>query len=86
MATKKIVIRLSEDKTIAELGKILTGFNSEVMIKKNEGVHYKEANLKSILGLINLRLNNGDGVTIEGVGEEAEEAVEVVATFLGGTR
>jgi phosphocarrier protein HPr len=84
MEVMKTVVNLSEDKTIIELSQILSEFPLPVLIKKNEGAYYKEANIKSILGLISLRLKNGDHITIEGNGENAKEAVEAVARFLGG--
>lgn len=81
---RKAVVNLSEDQTIVELSQILAAFSSAVIVKKNEGAYYKEANLKSILGLVSLRLKNGDHITIQGTGEDAEAAVEAVARFIGG--
>ncbi|WP_134702375.1 HPr family phosphocarrier protein [Ammoniphilus sp. YIM 78166] len=84
MKVTKAIINLSEDRTILELSQILAQFSSVVIVKKYEGAFYKEANLKSILGLISLRLKNGDQITIEGTGEDEEQAVQAVATFLSG--
>jgi phosphocarrier protein HPr len=85
MEVVKTIVNLSEDQTIIELSQILAEFSSTVLIKKNEGAYYKEANIKSILGLISLRLKNGDSVTIEATGTDEQEAVRAVSQFLGGT-
>ncbi|MEW9671718.1 HPr family phosphocarrier protein [Ammoniphilus sp. 3BR4] len=84
MKVIKTVVNLSEDHTIIELSQILAQFESVVIIKKNEGAFYKEANLRSVLGLISLRLQNGDNITIEGTGKDEEAAVEAVARFISG--
>ncbi|MBU8790258.1 HPr family phosphocarrier protein [Bacilli bacterium] len=41
-----------------------------------------EVNLKSILGLINIHLTNGDKVEVRAVGEDAQKALEAVVEYL----
>lgn len=86
MEVRKAIVNLSEDKTIVELSQILSSYQATVIVKKNEGAFYKEANLRSVLGLVSLRLKNGDHITIEATGEEAKQAVEAVSQFIGGSQ
>ncbi|RSL32097.1 HPr family phosphocarrier protein [Salibacterium salarium] len=77
-----IVIHIEEKQTIIELSQMLQPFKSEVyIINRSEG-HVVEANVKSLLGLINMHIQNGDQVTVRAEGSDAEEAAKKVVNFL----
>ncbi|MGA9287885.1 MAG: HPr family phosphocarrier protein [Anaerobacillus sp.] len=80
---KKIPVYMKESQTIIELSQIIQQYDAEIILKKNVNGSLIEANLKSFLGLINLRLHDGDEIVVECVGEDAEEALREVETFLG---
>ncbi|WP_226658862.1 HPr family phosphocarrier protein [Pseudalkalibacillus hwajinpoensis] len=79
---KKIPVYMTESQTIIELSEIIQQYKAEIILKKNVNGSLIEANLKSFLGLINLRLHNGDEITVECVGEDAAEALSEVELFL----
>ncbi|MGY4688626.1 HPr family phosphocarrier protein [Salibacterium sp. K-3] len=79
---KDIVIRIDEKQTIVELSQVLHPFKSEVyLVNRSEG-HVTEANVKSLLGLVSMHIQNGDQVTVRAVGSDAEEAAMKVVEFL----
>jgi phosphocarrier protein HPr len=80
--SKKIQVQVKETQTIMELSQIIQRYDSEILLKKNVQGSLIEANLKSFLGLINLRLQDGDEITVECVGSDAEQALEEVENFL----
>lgn len=77
-------VMLTEKQTVVELSHCLQSYKAEIYLQKvvNGVVH--EVNLKSLLGLINVRLKNGDRVTVFAEGPEAADAVQAVAAFLSG--
>ena len=79
---KKIPVYMTESQTIIELSEIIQQYKAEIILKKNVNGSLIEANLKSFLGLINLRLHNGDEIMVECVGEDAAEALSEVELFL----
>ena len=79
---KKIPVYMTESQTIIELSQIIQQYNAEIILKKNVNGSIIEANLKSFLGLINLRLHDGDEIVVECVGEDATEALSEVELFL----
>lgn len=81
-STKEIVVNISETTTIIEVSKVTQKFQSEIYLKKNVNGMIHEINLKSFLGLITLQLKNGDHLTVHAVGEDSEEALEEVVSFL----
>lgn len=80
-ATKKIVVNISDDVTIVDISKATQKYESEIYIHKNVNGTPHEINLKSFLGLINLRLKNGDEVMIKAEGGDCEEALNEVVQF-----
>ncbi len=80
--TKTIQVFIKESQTIMELSQIIQQYDSEILLKKNVNGSVIEANLKSFLGLINLRLHDGDEVIVECIGEDAEQALGEVEAFL----
>ncbi|RSL35347.1 HPr family phosphocarrier protein [Salibacterium salarium] len=77
-----IVIQIDEKQTIVELSQMLQPFKSEVyLINRSEG-HVVEANVKSLLGLVSMHIQNGDQVTVRAVGSDAAEAARKVIGFL----
>ena len=79
---KKIPVYMTESQTIIELSQIIQQYDAEIILKKNVNGSIIEANLKSFLGLINLRLHDGDEIVVECVGEDATEALSEVELFL----
>lgn len=80
--TKEVTVHMKETQTIMELSQIIQSFDSEIILKKNVQGSVIEANLKSILGLINLRLQEEDKVEVTCIGADAEQALKEVETFL----
>lgn len=80
--SKSIVVNISENATIVELSKAIQKFKSEVFLKKNVNGAIHEINLKSFLGLITLQLRNGDTLIVNAIGEDCEEALAEVASYL----
>ncbi|TFB24498.1 HPr family phosphocarrier protein [Filobacillus milosensis] len=80
--SKTIEIHLSDAQTIMELSQLIQKYDAEIFLKKNVNGSIMEANLKSILGLINLQLQGSDQVTVVCEGPDAKEALEAVENFL----
>ncbi len=81
-ATAEIVINLNEKQTIVELTQLLAPFKSDVYIVNRSGGNVVEANVKSFLGLVSLRIGNGNRVTVRAEGSDAQEALNKVVQFL----
>ncbi|WP_273853501.1 HPr family phosphocarrier protein [Guptibacillus spartinae] len=79
---RKIPVYMKESQTIIELNQIIQKYDAEILLKKNVNGSLIEANLKSFLGLINLRLHDGDEILVECIGEDAAEALNEVELFL----
>ncbi|PYZ95597.1 phosphocarrier HPr family protein [Alteribacter lacisalsi] len=80
--TAEITINLNEKQTIVELTQLLAPFKSDVYLVNRSGGNVVEANVKSLLGLVSLRIGNGDRVTLRAEGSDAEEALGKVVQFL----
>ncbi|RWZ59043.1 HPr family phosphocarrier protein [Halobacillus fulvus] len=78
---KKVTVHLDEKQTITELSQIVQRYDSEIILKKDVQGSWYEVNLKSFLGLINLRLQNGDTLLVECVGQDAEAAFKEIEDF-----
>lgn len=78
---QNITINIGEDQTIIELSERIQSYNAEVTIRKVLQGNVHEINLKSLLGLFSVRLRNGDRITVECFGEEAEQALEAIVTY-----
>jgi len=53
-------------------------FNAQILVKKDE----KEANAKTILGILSLGAESGNVITIKADGEDAEEAVRTLVNLV----
>lgn len=81
MIKKPVKIQLSEGldaRPIAFLVQEASQYSSSVYIE----VDQKQVNAKSIMGMMSLALLNGESVTIEAEGEDAEMAVAEIERFL----
>lgn len=81
-SSKEIVVNISENVTIIEVSKATQKFKSEIYLKKNVNGTLHDINLKSFLGLITLQLKNGDHLTVSATGEDCEEALNEVVSYL----
>ncbi|RBW68460.1 HPr family phosphocarrier protein [Bacillus taeanensis] len=79
---EEIVVHISETQTIIELSQLLQPCQAEVYLKKVVQGSVIEVNLKSFLGLITLKLQNGDKLTVRALGEDCEKALMKVTAFL----
>ncbi|WP_102347430.1 HPr family phosphocarrier protein [Bacillus sp. Marseille-P3661] len=79
---KEIIVNIDESQTITELSQVINPFKSEIYLKKNVNGSIYDINLKSFLGLINLRLSNGDKILVRAVGEDCEAAAAKVIDYL----
>ncbi|MFB4165362.1 HPr family phosphocarrier protein [Alteribacillus sp. JSM 102045] len=79
---KEITIHISEDQTIIELSSLLQPYRAEIYLQKRDESNIVEVNLKSFLGLITMRLQNGDKVNVRTEGEDAQSALEAVVNYL----
>jgi len=81
-STQEIIVNIDEDQTIIELSEKIQPYHVEIFIKKIYQGSVYEINLKSFLGLITMRLNNGDKVWIRAEGDDHEEALQAVVDYL----
>ena len=85
MIKKPITIHLStglEARPVAQLVQVASQFNSEIYVE----VGKKKVNAKSIMGMMSLKLQKGEDVTIVADGQDEDAAVSGVATFLGAQK
>ena len=68
-----------EDRPVAHLVQEASQYASQVHIVMGS----KKINAKSIMGMMSLKLQKGEDVTIVADGQDEDAAVSVVATFLG---
>ena len=83
MITKSIEIKLPgglEARPVAELVQIASRFESTVHIEAQS----KKVNAKSIMGMMTLSLNSGEEVTVIAEGQDEEDAVAGMESFLHG--
>ena len=82
MIKKPVTIRNSMDmetRPIAHLVQEASQYKSQVYIEMED----KKINAKSIMGMMSLKLQKGEDVTIVADGQDEDAAVSGVATFLG---
>ncbi len=79
---KEVTVNISEEQTIIELSRMIQPYDSEIYLQKLVDGSSMEINLKSFLGLITLRLTNGDQLTVRVIGEDCEQAMNKVVDFL----
>ncbi len=83
MITKSIEIKLPgglEARPVAELVQIASRFESTVHIEAQS----KKVNAKSIMGMMTLSLASGEEVTVIADGQDEEDAVAGMESFLHG--
>lgn len=68
-----------EDRPVAHLVQAASQYASQVYIVMGS----KKINAKSIMGMMSLKLQKGEDVTIVADGQDEDAAVSGVATFLG---
>lgn len=81
MVRKPVTIRNSMDmemRPIAHLVQEASQYKSRIFIEMND----KKINAKSIMGMMSLELCTGESLTVEAEGEDEEQAVNGVETFL----
>ena len=71
--------RQMEDRPVAHLVQEASQYASQVYIVMGS----KKINAKSIMGMMSLKLQKGEDVTIVADGQDEDAAVSGVATFLG---
>ncbi|MBB6450523.1 phosphocarrier protein [Geomicrobium halophilum] len=79
---EEITVNISEEQTIIELSNCMQPFKSELYIQKVVQGSVYEINLKSLLGLINLQLSNGDYISVKAIGVDADNALSKVVNYL----
>ena len=83
MITKSIEIKLPgglEARPVAELVQLASRFESTVHIEAES----KKVNAKSIMGMMTLSLSSGQEVTVIAEGQDEEDAVAGMESFLQG--
>ena len=69
-----------EARPVAEMVQIASRYDSRVYIELGD----KRINAKSIMGMMSLRLDNGDPVTISADGSDEENAINAIEAFIAG--
>ena len=85
MIKKPVTIRNSMDmetRPIAHLVQEASQYKSQVYIEMDD----KKINAKSIMGMMSLKLQRGEDVTIVAEGQDEDAAVTGVASFLGADK
>lgn len=81
MVRKPVTIRNSMDmemRPIAHLVQEASQYKSRIFIEMED----KKINAKSIMGMMSLELCTGESLTVEAEGEDEEQAVNGVESFL----
>ena len=82
MISKNVKVEVAlreEDRPIAFLVQMASQFESKILFETGN----KQVNAKSIMGMMSLKLQKGEDVTIVADGQDEDAAVSGVATFLG---
>ncbi len=85
MASKQVEVKNPTGlhaRPAAEFCKLAARFTSEIIVKK-VGVD-KEGNGKSVISLMTLGFNKGSVIDITANGDDAQEAVDALATLVEG--
>ena len=85
MIKKPVTIKKNmamEDRPVAHLVQEASQYASQVYIEMED----KKINAKSIMGMMSLKLQKGEDVTIIADGQDEDAAVSGVATFLGAQK
>lgn len=82
---KEVVVNLNDEAgatPVARLVQLANSFESVVYLTK-EGV---KVNAKSIMGMMNFILGKGEEITIEARGEDEEQAISAIESFILDSR
>ena len=82
MIEKTVVVSMmgeAEERPVAVLVQVASQYESRVHLVTGD----KKINAKSIMGMMSLKLQKGEDVTIVADGQDEDAAVSGVATFLG---
>ena len=82
MVSKSMTINIPkglEARPVALLVQVASQYESSIYVEIQE----KKVNAKSIMGMMSLKLQKGEDVTIVADGQDEDAAVSGVATFLG---
>lgn len=81
MVSRVVKINLpaeSEARPVAVLVQIASKYESKISIVSKD----KRINAKSIMGMMSLGFVNGDSLTVEAEGKDAENAVKEIAEYI----
>ncbi|MDZ5783923.1 HPr family phosphocarrier protein [Marinococcus luteus] len=79
---REVIVNIDSKQTISELSNLLQPFKAEVYLRKASEGNVQEINLKSFLGLVSTRLENGERVYLLAEGEDKEKALDAVEEYL----
>ena len=82
MIRKPMTVQLAsglEARPVAVLVQVASQYESKIYVE----IDNKKVNAKSIMGMMSLKLQKGEDVTIVADGQDEDAAVSGVATFLG---
>ena len=85
MVSKSMTINIPkglEARPVALLVQVASQYESSIYVEIQE----KKVNAKSIMGMMSLKLQKGEDVTIIADGQDEDAAVSGVATFLGAQK
>ncbi len=85
MISKTVTMQLESDlvdRPIALLVQAASRFESSIYIETG----YKKINAKSIMGMMTMKLNSEEQVTIIATGPDEQQALESMENFLTGNR
>lgn len=83
MIKKPVVVQITagtEDRPVALLVQLASQYESKIYLE-TEG---KKINAKSIMGMMTLRLTQGESLTVSAEGEDEERAAERLEKYLTG--
>lgn len=81
MVTRNMTIEIKaglEARPVALLVQVASQFNSSIYVE----VDNKKVNAKSIMGMMTLGLNVGENVLVSADGEDEEEAISSIESYL----
>ena len=84
MMTKDVTINIEtglEARPVAQLVQVASQFESKIYLE----VEDKKVNAKSIMGMMSLGLAAGEKVVISAEGEDEQQAIESIESYLNNT-
>ena len=85
MVAKEVTVKIPtglEARPVALLVQVASQYDSSIYLENGD----KKVNAKSIMGMMSLKLQKGEDVTIVADGQDEDAAVSGVATFLGAQK